>query len=146
MLFVQIGGSPKVSKFIKNNLNPVWKQSFSWTGVRDSAVLHGEVKDKGTIKDLTLGVFKLPISSLLDPAGEVHPFTLALKDKRSGEAAQGRVNLQMCWKLWKRDGDNAEPQEPAWPDFKDVGSGTVQSTQTTTEPSKAPTEPAEKAT
>ena len=102
-------------------MNPVWKQSFAWSGVRESAVLHGEVKDKGTVKDKTLGVFKIPISPLLDPPGEVHPFTLPLKDKETGAAAQGRINLQMCWKIWKRDSNDAEPQEPQWPEFSDVG-------------------------
>jgi len=126
-VILQIGANPKVSKFIKNNLNPVWKQTFSWNNVRESAVLHGEVKDKGTVRDKTLGVFKIPISPLLDPEGEVHPFTLPLKDKETGNSAQGRINLQMCWRLWKREANAPEPEEPKWPAFSDVGSGPSES-------------------
>lgn len=109
---------------IDNNLNPVWGQSFKWNGVRDSAVLHGEVKDKGTLRDKSLGTFKLRVSSLLDPPGEVHPFTVPLIDKDSGEAEQGRVNVQMCWKVWNRDNDEVPPQEPKWSTFGDVGATT----------------------
>ena len=109
-----------MSQYINNNLNPVWKQTFSWIGVRDSAVLHGEVKDKGTVRDVSLGVFKIPIVSLLDRPGEVHPFTMPLKNKQTGEAEQGRVNLQMCWKLWKRTNEEQEPEPPKWPEFGEI--------------------------
>ena len=114
-----------MSKFIRNNLNPVWKESFVWNRVRDSAVLHGEVKDKGVVADASLGVFKLPIAALLDPPGEVHPFTLPLTNKRTNAPAKGRVNLQMCWKLVEEGSEEEsppEPEEPQWPDFQCVTS------------------------
>lgn len=114
-----------MSKYINNDLNPVWEESFQWSGVRETSVLHGEVKDKGTVKDMSLGTFKLPIISLLDPPGEVHSFTVDLKEKHTEKAVQGRINLQMCWKIWDRDNDEVEPQEPKWPNFVELGQAEV---------------------
>eukprot|EP00210_Caulerpa_lentillifera_P004032 g3847.t1 len=116
---LKIGGSPKVSKYIKNNLNPVWKQSFSWTGVREMAILHIEVFDKGALRDKTLGVCELPIAPALQPIGSVHPFTVPLRSKKTGEVSKGVVNLQLCWKPWRRDTDEPRPEEPKWIDFDD---------------------------
>lgn len=117
---LKIGGNPAVSKYIKNDLNPVWNQEFLWTGVRETATLHIEVFDKSALRDKTLGVCEVPISSAFQPIGAIHPFSVPLRSKRTGEVSKGIIHLQMCWKPWKRDSEEPRPEAPEWTDFDDV--------------------------
>lgn len=113
---MQIGGNEKRSKVIKDNLDPVWNETFLWQGCRSKDAVTIVCKDQDPFKDAILGACEVPLSNAMAPPGVVHTFECSLFTKDRKRKAEGSITIQLLYLPRDAESKDPMPDEPDWPE------------------------------
>lgn len=89
----------KTKVVLKNHIRPSWNETFTWAGVKDSALsLHVVVKDKDTMTDSFMGGVDIPIAAFRDKVMVRKWYTLVGDHGESDGKDRGELELQIHWR------------------------------------------------